>query len=68
MNKIIISAVAIMAYFALLYTLTQQGERQECAQWAKTRQALTGNAARLFAEDWQTWQTEQCEAVNIRVF
>jgi hypothetical protein len=64
----IISAVAIIAsVFALSYGLTQQ-ERQECAQWAHERESLTGAPLRLFIEQWQNWQDQQCEAVGVRVF
>jgi hypothetical protein len=64
----IISAVAIIAsVFALSYGLTQQ-ERQECIQWHIERQSMTGAPLRLFIEQWQTWQADQCKAVNIRVF
>jgi hypothetical protein len=67
MNKLIILAVAIVSVFALSYGLTQQ-ERQECAQWSRERSTLSGAPLRLFIEQWQTWQADQCKAVNIRVF
>ena len=67
MKYIAILAVCLAVFFAIDHAFLA-GERQECSQWHTDRITLTGAPLRAFIEEWQQWQSEQCEAVGIRVF